>query len=1438
MSKRLTSWLRELFRPTRPAPRRRRCRPSLDVLEDRLAPAVFTVNTLVDENDGVGLGNVSLRDAVAAANANPGDDTITFAAGLTGPIHLLHGQLTLSDASGTTTITGPGPAALTVSGDGAIGIFQVGSGVTTSVSGLTIADGGGTNGGGIFNQGTLMVTDCTLSGNRGFDGGGIYNRGTVTVTDCTLSGNSAQDTGGGIYNLGTLTVAGSTLSGNSAQAGGGGGIDNFSTLTLTASTLSGNTAPEGGAIVNEGTLTVTDCTLAGNAASGLGGGIFNHSTIVIVNSTLSGNSATGSGGGLYCTSSTSDVRITNSTLTGNRADSDGNGQGTGGGYFFGGLGGSLTLHNALVAGNLRGTGTTPDDITINAPDHTVTGSHSLIGDAGSSGGLQDGFDGNLVGSHGSGALDITTVLAPLADNGGPTPTCALVADSLALDAGDPTLVPAGVTRDQRGAPFARAFGPAVDIGAFEAQSLNLVVDTTADVDNGNYAVGDLSLREAVKLANANPGPDTITFNLLGSSTITLGGTLVLSDTSGATTITGPGASALTVSGNHATTVFQLNGSGVTAALSGLTIANGSGSGAVVNVGTLAVTDCTFTGNSGSEGGGIFNNGLLTVTGCTFSDNSTQASQVGTGGAIASITSSLLTVTDSVFIGNFADTGGGGIFSVSPLTVTGCTFSGNSAGGFDGGFGGGAIDCRGPLTVTGSTFTDNTSESTGGGIECGGPTTVTGSAFAGNSAALGGGAIKNSGVLTVTDCTFSDNSVVILGGGIGGGGIASFGQLTVTDCTFTGNTVADPYGGGGGISSLAPSSRVTRCTFTDNSSADFGGGLYSTADLTVTDCAFTGNEADAEGGGISSFGPLAVTGSTFSGNTAPVSGGGISTYQLTAFDCTFSGNTASFGGGLYGAPLLGVPLTVVDCTFSGNSASSGGGILINGGVMNLTGTILANSPAGGDLVVEDGAAFGSEDLIEDGTGVGMQFVNSRSCDPLLAPLGNYGGLTQTFALLPGSPAINAGSPAEVTPDQRGFGTVGPRDIGAFESQGLTLAVASGGGQSAPVTTAFAAPLVVRVTATNPMEPVAGGRVTFTAPGSGASATLSSATAVIAADGTARVTATANDTGGAYSVTASANGAAGTPAFALTNTGSATASLSGVVFADVNGNSLYDANEPGIDGATIQLLDATGTTLLTSTTTTGGGFYLFDGLAPGTYRIHEVQPSGVTDGADLLGSLGGSVVANDTFQVALGGVDGSDYDFAERGLAPTHGDSAGIGFWQNKHGQALITAGGTALADWLTATFHNVFGNSLAGASGAAVAAFYKDQLFNQAGQHPAGPAKVDAQFMATALAVYFTNDHLAGTVAAAYGLNVTDTGLGDKVVNVGSSGAAFGVANGTARTVLELLQATNALTDVNNHVAGFDYLYDANGDGVIDATEAALRTQANAIYSSINNAGGI
>jgi hypothetical protein len=306
----------------------------------------------------------------------------------------------------------------------------------------------------------------------------------------------------------------------------------------------------------------------------------------------------------------------------------------------------------------------------------------------------------------------------------------------------------------------------------------------------------------------------------------------------------------------------------------------------------------------------------------------------------------------------------------------------------------------------------------------------------------------------------------------------------------------------------------------------------------------------------------------------------------------------------------------------------------------------------------------------------------------------------------------------------------------------------------------------------------------------------------------------------------------------------ASISGVVFVDVNQNGVFDANEPGIDGVVVKLLDQNGNAVLDefgqpiTETTSSGGLYIFDDLEPGIYQLFEMQPTGVTDGAEYLGSLGGTIVANDRMELTLAGENAFDYAFAEIGQQVTSGDAAGIGFWQNKHGQALITQAGTQLAAWLTSNFSNVFGNTLVGASGSDVATFYREQLFKQQSKKSAGPAKVDAQFMAVALATYFTNQTLAGAVATSYGFNVTDTGIGTKVVNVGTSGAAFNVTNGSDLTIMQLLLATNSLTDQPDAFSGFAAVYDTDGNGVISSAEAGLRTMANSLFTFINESGGV
>ena len=155
--------------------------------------------------------------------------------------------------------------------------------------------------------------------------------------------------------------------------------------------------------------------------------------------------------------------------------------------------------------------------------------------------------------------------------------------------------------------------------------------------------------------------------------------------------------------------------------------------------------------------------------------------------------------------------------------------------------------------------------------------------------------------------------------------------------------------------------------------------------------------------------------------------------------------------------------------------------------------------------------------------------------LVGPLAANGGPTQTMALLPGSPAIDAGvAVSGVTTDQRGI--TRPQgsspDIGAFESRGFILTIASGQDQRTPVGSAFAAPLVVAVV--SPFgEPVAGGLVAFAAPVTGASADLVGSPAIIDNNGQASATASANGFGGSYSVTVGAAGANSTVAVSLTN-----------------------------------------------------------------------------------------------------------------------------------------------------------------------------------------------------------------------------------------------------------------------------------------------------------------
>ena len=312
--------------------------------------------------------------------------------------------------------------------------------------------------------------------------------------------------------------------------------------------------------------------------------------------------------------------------------------------------------------------------------------------------------------------------------------------------------------------------------------------------------------------------------------------------------------------------------------------------------------------------------------------------------------------------------------------------------------------------------------------------------------------------------------------------------------------------------------------------------------------------------------------------------------------------------------------------------------------------------------------------------------------------------------------------------------------------------------------------------------------------------------------------------------------------------------GLAWVDFNNDAAVDFDEKALEGVAIELTgtDDRGNTVSRSVLTDDNGVYGFFKLRPGAYSIREVQPTGYLDGQESPGTVNGDLVGSvvdDAFtDVALAGPgsSGENYNFGERPAIDGQieaGQTAGIGFWRNKQGQALIRAlnsdieNSTRLGDWLAATFPHMYGadasaNDLTGKTNAEVASFYND-LFKRNKKDVAGggPPKLDAQVLAVALATYVTNETLAGTVAADYGFTVTETGVGTRTFDVGDNGAAFGVADGSAVAVLDLLLAVDART-----TAGL--LYGLDGDGKADdGLERLFRTMANDVFGAINESGG-
>lgn len=405
--------------------------------------STIAVNSILDPSES---GKCTLHDAILAANNNvpvngcpaglpfPAVDTINVGFAriycllnpctiiLNGPLPTVTEDVVINGVSNL----------MRVSGANQYRVFDL-AGVNATISNLQIISG-----------------NAVGVGTAGY-GGGINTSGTIlTVIGVTLYNNHAQTRGGAVsVPSGTVSISNSTLISNTVDAYGG-AIDQIGgVLILSNSTLAGNSAADGGGLE-----------------------IQSASETRLTNVTFSGNRALNNGGAISRIGTTYNVSLNNVTITNNTADSDNNGSGSGGGIYR--AGGNIVVSNSILAGNFdtannAGPGTIHADCDWPLSGGFTSFGYNLIGRGDGCAGFTNGVNGDIVGSN---ANPVNALLAPLASNGGPTQTHALIHGSPAIDFGG-TAVPgslaigACVATDQRG--VARPVGPRCDIGAFEGE---------------------------------------------------------------------------------------------------------------------------------------------------------------------------------------------------------------------------------------------------------------------------------------------------------------------------------------------------------------------------------------------------------------------------------------------------------------------------------------------------------------------------------------------------------------------------------------------------------------------------------------------------------------------------------------------------------------------------------------------------------------------------------------------------------------------------------------------------------------------------------------------------------------------------------------------------------------------------------------------------------
>ena len=872
------------------------------------------------------------------------------------------------------------------------------------------------------------------------DGGGIdrifeiINGGNVSISRLTVQNGVAgvntpgyfvNYVGGGIYNVGNTSVVNLyeiDVRNNSARSGGG-VYTMFSTMGIRDSTVRGNSATAGS---------------GGGIAEGLAG------YLRVYNSTISGNSATGGGGGALTTNNP--ATYSNVTLVNNIADSDNDGSGNGGGFAQGIA--APNLQNTIVAMNVDMGGESPD-----CSGGITSSGYNVIGD--DTGCTVSAGSGDQIGT---GASPLDPLLAPLGDNGGATPTHALLNGSPALDNGNPAVPGSGGTAcegvDQRG--IDRTGTTPCDIGAFEyapAQGLSFTVNST--IDQVDASIGDgqcetvpgnneCTLRAAIQETNALIGDNQV-FLPAGNYVLSIAGSGEDQAASGDLDITdnleiiGSGSAGTVINANSIDRVFHTRFADYFT-LSGVSLVNGNvtGEGGGINhtARALNVSDCVIDNNTASgNGGGLFTVAFktLTVSDCVISNNTAGFY----GGGISNFTFSTLTLTDSTLSGNSAATGGGLMNSfMSSATVTGSTINNNTA---QSGGGVGTLFGSGTVTLNNSTVSGNQASVSGGGINVSTNDTVNlrNTTVTANSAvaAADGGGVGGNGTINLR------NSVIA--GNIDTGGEAPDCNATLTSQDY--NLLGDD----------------TACTFVTATGDQVGtalspinpllGPLAANGGTTLTHIPLTGspllnaaNPAVPGSGGSACEGNdqraldrqlgtrcdigaveaiIADLGLGMSGSTTPVLPGSTTTYVITltntgpdtAYNIVLT-DTLPAGAAYIGAAGSGWSCTdsgaFASCTLSSLASGASSGLNLSIQLPNTSGSVTNYTSVTADSI--------DPDLANNTALTSISIQQPASGGPVITtsqpPANPDSGTTPTETTTPDTETPDAGTPAttDVTP----------------------------------------------------------------------------------------------------------------------------------------------------------------------------------------------------------------------------------------------------------------------------------------------------------------------------------------------------------------------------------------------------------------------------------------